>query len=117
MSDIRFVRIRGRIVPIRKKLSEGAETLSSMAGAGAVGSLGIAKGIEHRKLGKIRAKMIKKTHTGALRKPVRAALSSSFKFRKLAGRLGKVSGVLGIASFIIAPDKQVSDVVNIAKGG
>lgn len=118
--EVKFVRVRGRVIPIRKRVSKGLETAGALTGTAAAASVVAGKVIAHRKLGKFRAKVSLSMATNRLlghrpskRLKVKAAqafLKSPFKFHTAGVKLAAVSAFLGTASFFIAPDSITEEI-------
>ena len=108
---VKFVRIRGRVVPIRQRLSESAESASSIVGAASVSAFGVSKGISSKRMGKTRAKLSRASVSMSKvpRRIVQGTLTSPFKLRKFAVKSALVSTALSTLSFTLAPEKAFED--------
>ena len=112
-SDVIFRRIRGRIVPIRRrvaKVSDFAETGSAALSVGALAGISTAKFIESPKFKPrvaINSFLVRKRSKipRTLQRGIEKGLLAPFKIRKFSGRLGIAAGALGTVGFLLSPAK------------
>lgn len=119
---VRFVRIRGRIIPIRQRVANSLDSASSLVGVASIGSFSSAAVARHPKVGFFRAKVALGVTRGnftksGIRKIIgKSVLTAPVKFGKIGIALGTLSSALSVGSAIIDPETKFNDVLNILGG-